>query len=94
MVTSLHRMTRSLTPTEHLILKCLCTGQSNSRISETTHFSIKTIENSISRSAGVFGVKSGVNVNLRVLLSLAYRANFKNSAFNSTELAITHLDSL
>jgi DNA-binding NarL/FixJ family response regulator len=94
MIKSLHAMTRSLSPSEHLVLKCVCTGQSNSAIVESTHFSLKTVENTISRSAKVFGVAAGVNVNSRVLLALAYRANFQNTDFNSTEMAIDHLASL
>lgn len=94
MIKSLQTMTRSLSPSEHLVLKCVCTGQSNVAISESTHFSLKTVENTISRSAKVFGVAAGVNVNLRVLLALAYRANFQNADFNSTEMAIDHLASL
>lgn len=93
MIESLHKMSRTLSPSEHLILRCLCTGQSNIAISNSTHFSIKSVENTISRSAKVFGVLAGVNINLRVLLALAYRANFQNTDFNSTQLAIDYLES-
>ena len=94
MVTTLTKMSRKLSPSEHFVLQCLCTGQSNLAIAERTHFSLKSIENSISRSARVFGVAAPPQVNLRVLLALAYRANFQDSNFNSTELAIKHLASL
>ncbi len=94
MIDHLRKMSRELTPTEHLILQCVCTGNSNASISERTHFSIKTVENVISRSARVFGIYPDVNINLRLLLALAYRANFQNVEFNSTELALKHLKTL
>lgn len=76
MVDSISLMSRTLSPVEHLILKALCKGQSNLFISENTHYSVKTVENTISRSARVFGVTSTPNINLRVLLAIAYRVNF------------------
>ena len=76
MVGSLRQMSRSLSPVEHLVLKCVCTGQSNLMISESTHYSVKTVENTISRSARVFGVTATPSINLRVLLAIAYRMNF------------------
>jgi DNA-binding NarL/FixJ family response regulator len=94
MISSIQRMSRPLSPFEHLILKCVCTGQSNLAISETTHFPVKTIENAISRSAKVFGVCSTPQTNLRVLLALAYGANFKSPEYDSGEMVRTHLASL
>jgi DNA-binding NarL/FixJ family response regulator len=79
MVVSLKNMSRRLSPVEHLVLKAVCSGQSNLCISERTHYSIKTVENTISRSARVFGVMSGPDINLRVLLAVAYRVNFGDS---------------
>lgn len=78
MIKSIKKISRSLSPSEHLIMKCVSIGQSNASISETTHFTIKCVENSISRSAKILGVKSGPKVNLRVLMALAYRAKFEN----------------
>jgi DNA-binding NarL/FixJ family response regulator len=75
-VNSLPLMSRDLSPIEHLVLKCVCNGQSNSEISENTHYSVKTVENTISRSARVFGVTSSQSINLRVLLTVAYRRHF------------------
>ena len=86
MVGSLKQMSRSLSPAEHLVLKCVCNGQSNSLISENTHFSIKSVENAISRSARVFGVTSTPNINLRVLLAVAYRINFGDIEIKSSAL--------
>lgn len=76
MVGSITKMSRELSPVEHLILQALCNGQSNLCISENTHYSVKTIENTISRSARVMGVISTPNINMRVLLAIAYRINF------------------
>jgi DNA-binding NarL/FixJ family response regulator len=76
MVGSITHMSRKLSPVEHLILKLVCHGQSNAYISENTHYPVKTVENTISRSARVFGVTSTPNTNLRVLLAIAYRVNF------------------
>ncbi len=94
MIDHLAKMSRELTPAEHLILQGVCTGNSNASISERTHFTIKTVENGISRSARVFGIYPDVNINLRLLLALAYRANFQNVEFNLTELALKHLKTL
>jgi len=76
MVGSIKTMSRSLSPAEHLVLKSVCNGQSNLAISENTHFSIKSVENAISRSAKVFGICSTSDINFRVLLAVAYRLNF------------------
>jgi len=79
MISSLNRMSRKLTPVEHLVLKAMCNGESNLCISENTHYPIKTIENTISRSARVFGIASTPDINLRVLLASTYRLNFEES---------------
>lgn len=87
-------MSRDLSPTEHLILKCVCTGQSNAAIAEKTHYTIKTIENSISRAARVFGVESNHDVNLRVLLALVYVAHFEDVDFHPAQSVNQYLHSL
>jgi len=94
MISSLRRMSRTLSPFEHLILKCMCSGQSNLAISESTHFPVKTVENAISRFAKVFGVSSTPQTNLRVLLALAYNANFQNVDYDSGEMVRIHLATL
>lgn len=76
MVRLLVPMIRDLSPAEHLVLKFVCNGQSNSLISRNTHFSVKTVENTVSRSARVFGIAETPDTNLRVLLTVAYRLNF------------------
>ena len=42
----------------------------------------KVIENTISRSAKAFNLKSDPDTNIRVLLALAYRANYGDAAFD------------
>lgn len=93
MITTLRKMSRSLSPFEHLILKCVCSGQSNLAISEGTHFSVKSVENAISRSARVFGISSTPTVNLRVLLALAYGAQFSEAENISHKAVRAHLAS-
>jgi len=87
-------MLRTLSPIEHLVIQGLCVGQSNLNISQHTHLSIKCIENTISRSAKVFGVKSNDMTNSRVLLAIAYQANFQDGIFSSAKKAQDHLETL
>ncbi len=94
MIDSLVLMSRTLTPTEHLVLKKVCTGNTNLAISEKLHMSVKSVENSISRSARALGIGADKRINIRVLVALAYRANFQNVPFNSTKLAVGHLENL
>ena len=94
MINHIRRMNRELTPSEHLILHELCTGNSNLSISKKTHLPIKTVENAISRSARVFGIDSHADINLRVLLALAYEANFEHGKNSPIEITIAHCDSL
>lgn len=94
MISTVHKMSRNLSPFEHLILKCVCTGQSNLAISDGTHFSVKSVENAISRSARVFGISSTPDVNLRVLLALVYGANFKSAENDPAQSVREHLAAL
>jgi len=80
-------MNRNLKPNEHLILQALSAGNSNLSISNRTNLPLKTVENSISRSLIVFGISQNENVNVRVLLAIAYRANFQNIEYDSVEIA-------
>jgi DNA-binding NarL/FixJ family response regulator len=73
---------RELTPFEQLVLELVCDGRSNSSIAQKTSHSEKVVENTVSRSAQVFGIKSDSKTNLRVLLSLAYRFHYGDTAFN------------
>ncbi len=76
-------MQRDLTSLEHLILSDMCQGKSNSAIANHAQRSTKVIENTMSRTARVFGISSNINTNIRVLLALAYRANYGDFAIES-----------
>lgn len=94
MVGSLKKMSRDLSPVEHLILQAVCNGQSNLCISENTHYSVKTVENTISRSARVLGVTSTPRINLRVLLVIAYRVNFGEIPSHARNLDVKEIPAL
>ncbi len=92
MVRDITISSRELSPFEKLVLELVCEGKSNSAIAlETTH-SEKVIENTVSRSAQVFNIKSGGDTNLRVLLALAYRTHYGDSAFDKLDVACSHLE--
>jgi DNA-binding NarL/FixJ family response regulator len=84
--------TRELSPFEQLVLNLLCQGKSNSAIATETAHTEKVIENSVSRSAQVFGIKSDAETNLRVLLALAYRAHYGDKAFDDLDVPCSHLE--
>ena len=86
--------TRELTPFEQLVLELVCEGKSNGAIALQTSHSEKVVENTVSRSAQVFGIKSDSETNLRVLLALAYRAHYGDSAFDKFNIPCSHLDQL
>ena len=75
-------MTRELSPFEKLVLELVCEGKSNSAIAKLTVHAEKVIENTVSRSAHVFGIKSDADTNLRVLLALAFRSHYGDKAFD------------
>lgn len=85
-------LTRELTPFEHLVAKHLCEGLSNVAIGEATSHTEKVVENTVSRLARAFNLKSGPEINIRVLLALAYRAHFGDSAFDSLGIPCKHLE--
>jgi len=70
----------------------VCEGKSNAAIAAQTSHSEKVIENTVSRSAQVFGIKSDGVTNLRVLLALAYRTHYGDSAFDELNVACSHLE--
>lgn len=84
-------LTRELTPFEHLVARHLCDGLSNVAIAEATAHTEKVIENTISRLAKAFALKSGPDINIRVLLALAYRTHFGDSAFDNLGVPCKHL---
>lgn len=84
--------TRELSPFERLILESLCEGKTNHAIAVDTGHTEKVIENTVSRSAQVFGIKADGDTNLRVLLALAYRTHFGDQAFEKLGVACAHLE--
>lgn len=90
-MTDITIMQRELTPFEQLVLNLLCKGMSNSAIAQDTAHTEKVIENTVSRSARVFGITSDGDTNVRVLLALAYRAHFGDAAFDAFDLPCQHL---
>ncbi|MEJ6573814.1 MAG: chemotaxis protein CheY [Actinomycetes bacterium] len=83
-------MSRELTPFEHLVASHLCDGLSNIAIARATAHSEKVIENTVSRMARVFGIKSDGEVNIRVLLALAYRTHFGDGSFDKLNVDCSH----
>ena len=92
MVRDITISTRELTPFEQLVLELVCEGKSNASIALQTSHNEKVIENTVSRSAQVFGIKSDGETNLRVLLALAYRTHYGDSAFDKLNVACSHLE--
>ena len=90
-MTDITIMQRELTPFEHLVLDLLCKGKSNAAIAHETAHTEKVIENTVSRSARVFGITSDGDTNVRVLLALAYRTHFGDAAFEAFGLPCQHL---
>lgn len=85
-------LTRDLTPFEHLVAQHLCDGLSNAAIARETSHTEKVVENTVSRMAKALGVKSGPDINIRVLIALAYRAHFGDSAFEKMGVPCKHLE--
>jgi DNA-binding NarL/FixJ family response regulator len=81
---------RELTPFEQLILSHLCQGKSNVAIARETSHTEKVIENTVSRSARVFGIRADEDINVRVLLALAFRTHYGDAAFDHIDVACTH----
>jgi len=83
---------RTLTPFEHLVLQGVCQGKSNGSIAAETGHSEKVVENTVSRSARAFALAAGPDINLRVLLALAYRTHFGDSAFEQFGVECQYLE--
>ena len=83
---------RELTPFERLVLELLCEGKSNSAIAAETNHTEKSIENTVSRSAKVFNIKSDGDTNMRVLLALAFRTHYGDSAFDRLGVPCAHFE--
>lgn len=78
---------RALTPYERLVCEYLCDGLTNAAIAKATSKSEKIVENTVSRVALAFSIKANKEINVRVLLALAYRSYFGDKAFD--KLGIT-----
>ncbi len=87
----LNILTRELTPFERLVCDHLCEGLTNSAIARLTAHSEKVVENTVSRVAKAFVIRSDGNINVRVLLALAYRSHFGDKAFDSLGLTCQHM---
>ena len=92
MVRNITITTRELSPFEQLVLQLVCEGKSNSAIAIETSHSEKVIENTVSRSAQVFGIKSDGETNLRVLLALAFRTHYGDKAFDNLNVPCSHFE--
>ena len=92
MVRDITISTRELTPFEKLVLELVCEGKSNSVIATQTSHNEKVIENTVSRSAQVYGIKSDPETNLRVLLALAYRTHYGDQAFDKLDMPCGHFE--
>jgi DNA-binding NarL/FixJ family response regulator len=75
-----------------LVLELVCEGKSNAAIASQTSHNEKVIENTVSRSAQVYGIKSDPETNLRVLLALAYRTHYGDAAFDNLDVACSHFE--
>lgn len=84
-------LTRELTPFEHLVAGHLCDGLSNAAIARHTSHTEKVVENTVSRLAKALGVTSGPDINIRVLVALAYRSHFGDQAFEKLGVPCRHL---
>jgi len=83
--------TRELNPFEQLVLGMLCDGKTNSAIARETSHTEKVVENTISRAAKAFNIKSDPDTNIRVVLALAFRTHYGDAAFDRLKVACLHL---
>jgi len=83
---------RELNPFEQLVLGLLCEGKTNAAIARDTAHTEKVIENTISRAAKAFLIKSDADTNIRVLLALAFRTHYGDAAFDRLGVACSHLE--
>jgi DNA-binding CsgD family transcriptional regulator len=84
--------TRELNPFEKLVLGLLCEGKTNSAIARQTSHTEKVIENTVSRAAKAFSIKSDSDTNIRVLLALAFRSRFGDLAFDQLGVPCSHME--
>jgi DNA-binding NarL/FixJ family response regulator len=92
MTTDITIQLRDLTPFERLVLELVCEGKSNAAIARETAHTEKVVENTVSRSAKAFGIKSDGDTNVRVLLALAYRTHYGDKAWENLHLPCEHFE--
>jgi DNA-binding NarL/FixJ family response regulator len=83
---------RELSPFEQLVLGLVCEGKTNSAIATHTSHTEKVIENTVSRSAKAFNIKSDADTNTRVLLALAFRTHYGDKAFDKLNVECQHFE--
>ncbi|MEN9679228.1 MAG: hypothetical protein RL301_446 [Actinomycetota bacterium] len=92
MSTDITIQNRELTPFERLVLDLVCEGKSNAAIARDTAHTEKVIENTVSRSAKAFNIKSDGDTNVRVLLALAYRTHYGDKAWDKLHIPCEHFE--
>lgn len=92
MATDITIAQRELSPFEQLVLGLVCEGKSNASIAKETSHTEKVIENTVSRAARVFNIKSDGDTNVRVLLALAFRTHYGDAAFDRLGVACSHYE--
>jgi len=92
MATDITIQFRDLTPFERLVLELVCEGKSNAAIARETAHTEKVVENTVSRAAKAFGIKSDGDTNVRVLLALAYRTHYGDQAWEKLQLPCQHFE--
>ena len=83
---------RELSPFEQLVLGLVCEGKTNSAIATHTSHTEKVVENTVSRSAKAFNIKSDADTNTRVLLALAFRTHYGDKAFDKLNVECQHFE--
>ena len=92
MSTDITIISRDLSPFEQLVLGLLCEGKTNSAIAAETSHTEKVIENTVSRAAKAFNIKSDGDTNTRVLLALAFRTHFGDKACEKLGVECQHFE--
>lgn len=92
MSTDITIISRALSPFEQLVLGLLCEGKTNSAIAAETSHTEKVIENTVSRAAKAFNIKSDGDTNTRVLLALAFRTHYGDKAFDKLGVECQHFE--
>lgn len=92
MSTDITIASRELSPFEQLVLGLLCEGKTNAAIALETSHTEKVIENTVSRAAKAFNIKSDAETNTRVLLALAFRAHYGDKAFEKLGIECQHFE--